>query len=84
MSDFSDAYGLLFIGLVIVLLFLTCYKIVLNNDSVIDNQLSSDYLACKFKTDLSEYNSSIVYNRTFAIPKFDVLKNKIKTVISYE
>lgn len=84
MSDFSDVYGLLFVGFVIVLLFLTCYKIVLNNESFINEQLESDYLASRFKTYLFEYNSSINYDKTFALPKFDVFNNKIIMVISYE
>jgi hypothetical protein len=84
MSDFSDAYGLLFVGLVIVLLFITCYKIVLSNDSFIKNQLESDYLASKFKSDLREYNSSANYSKTFALPRFNAFTNAIITVISCE
>ncbi|MDD4352984.1 MAG: hypothetical protein PHN56_00860 [Candidatus Nanoarchaeia archaeon] len=84
MSDFSDVYGLFFVGLVVVLLFITCYKIVFSNHAFIDEQLNSDYLASKFKTNLGQYNASIIYNKTFTLPKFDVFKNKIVTVISSE
>lgn len=84
MSDFSEAYGLFFVGLVIVLLFLTSYKIVENNHSLIENSLASDYLASKFKDDLKEYDSSMNYNRTFALPRFDAFKNSIIEVIIYE
>jgi hypothetical protein len=84
MSDFSEAYGLLFVGLVIVLLFLTCYKIVLSNDSFIKNQIESDYLASKFKADLKEYDFGIQYNKTFVLPKFNAFSNEIIMVISCE
>jgi hypothetical protein len=82
MSDFSDVYGLLFTGLVIALLFITCYKIVLSNDSIVKNQIESDYLASKFKTDLNPYNASINYTKTFALPKFNAFTNTIVMAIS--
>ncbi|MFA5333742.1 MAG: hypothetical protein WC376_04575 [Candidatus Nanoarchaeia archaeon] len=84
MSEFSEVYGLLFIGIAIALLFLACYKIILNNDSFIISQLGSDYLASMFKTELQEFNTSIEYDKTFALPRFDAFCNKISRVIVYE
>ncbi|MDD2678782.1 MAG: hypothetical protein PHT91_01015 [Candidatus Nanoarchaeia archaeon] len=84
MNDLSDAYGLLFTGLVIVFLFISCYKIILNSGEAISQQLSSDYLACNYKSDFGAFNLSADYSKTFALPKYNVFENKIVEVIIYE
>lgn len=84
MSDFAEVYGILFAGFALVMVFLSVYRVVSENNEIITLYLSSDYLASKFKGDLPKYSSSIEYNNTFAVPRFDPFTNEIFAVISSE
>lgn len=83
MSDFSEAYGMLFIGMVVLMAFFACYEIILYKGEVFSRQLGINYLASNFKSDLEEYDGSN-YNASFVLPKLDFVSQEIVEVVSHD
>jgi len=84
MSDFSEAYGMLFIGIVVVMLFLSCYKILEQKSQNVLMGLKSDYLASKFKKGFYESSNLGNNSATFAFPMLDFNRQKIIEAVIYE
>ncbi len=83
MSDFSEAYGMIFIGIVVLIAFFACYEIILYRGEAFLRHLNANYLASKFKADLGEYDGKN-YNNSFVLPKLDFAAQKIIEVVSHD
>jgi hypothetical protein len=83
MSDFSEAYGILFIGIVVLMAFFACYEVIIYKSEIFSRQLGANYLASMFKSDLAEYDGSN-YNNSFVLPKLDFVSQEIVEVVSHD
>jgi hypothetical protein len=83
MSDFSEAYGMIFIGIIVLMAFFACYEIIIFRGEAFLRQLDANYLASKFKADLEEYDGKS-YNNSFVLPKLDFDAQKIIEVASHD
>ena len=83
MSDFSEAYGMIFISIVVLMAFFACYEIILHKGEAFSKQMRINYLASNFKSSLEEYGGGS-YNNSFVLPKLDLASQEIVEVVSHD